>query len=89
MLATSYQQTPDADWTFNLFGFSDNYGLLTWAIVMRRKCMETGRKLPGDNENRQRRSDMKETDTIAPKGDIQGSIMRALPDMQINLKGGK
>ena len=51
--------------------------------------METGRKLPEDNENRQRRSDMKETDTIAPKGDMQGSIRRALADIQINLKGGK
>ena len=51
--------------------------------------METGRKLQGDNENRQRRSDMKETDTIASKGDMQGSIRRDLADIQINLKGGK
>jgi len=45
MLATSYQQSPDADWAFNLFGFSDTYGLLAWA----RSCagMEMGMKLPG------------------------------------------
>ncbi|MCK4459164.1 MAG: hypothetical protein KAU52_05520 [Methanosarcinales archaeon] len=43
MLATSYQQTPDADCAFNFFGFSDTYGLLTWA---RSRQYRTGRKLP-------------------------------------------
>jgi hypothetical protein len=32
--------------------------------------------------------DMTETDITAPKGDIQGSRKRALPDIQVNLKGG-
>lgn len=31
---------------------------------------------------------MTETDRTAPKGDMQGSRMRALTDIRINLKGG-
>lgn len=32
---------------------------------------------------------MIETDTTVPKGDMQGSIGRALSDVEINLKGDK
>jgi hypothetical protein len=40
--------------------------------------------------NRQRRSDMTETDITAPmKGAIQGSRKRALADIQMNMKGGR
>jgi hypothetical protein len=54
--------------------------------IMRR--YGTGRKLPMNN--RQRRSDMIITGRTAPmKGAIQGSIRRALADIQIKLKGGK
>jgi hypothetical protein len=48
----------------------------------------TGRKLPMNN--RLRRYDMIITDRTAPmKGAIQGSIRRALADIQINLEGGR
>jgi len=83
MLATSYQQTPDADWTFSFFVFSDTYGLLARRIM---RQYRTGRKLPGA---KQRRYNMKETGKTAPKGDIQGSHEQALTDIQTNLKGGR
>jgi len=39
--------------------------------------------------NKQRRSVMTETETKAPKGDMQGSRGRTLTDIQINMKGGR
>jgi len=50
--ATRISNSPDADWASI---FADTYGLLAWALVMRRNCMETGRELP-DEQQKQRRS---------------------------------
>jgi hypothetical protein len=60
-------------------GFSDTY-----APEMYGGGQETARM-----NNRQRRSDMTETDITSPKGDIEGSRRRALIDIQINMKGGR
>jgi hypothetical protein len=83
-----YQQLTGCRWAFNLLGF------LILMLCLRgrdRASIETAGNCRMNNK--QRRSDMTETDTIAPmKGAIQGSHARALPGMiksQINLKGGK
>jgi hypothetical protein len=89
MLATSYQQTPDADWAFNLFGFSDTYGLLTWVIVMRWECTETGRKLPNEKQGQEMSDATKKTDAKTPMMDANytDQHLTTLKDIQINIKG--
>ena len=47
----------------------------------------TGRKLPDEEHGDKRGIDMIEMSKTVPKGDIQGR--RSLPDIWINIKGGR
>jgi hypothetical protein len=87
MLATSYQQTPDADWAFILFGFSDTYGLLMWVMVMRRECMETAGNCRTKNKDKRCRIQQNRRKNADDGRYIQINILRPLKDIQITIKG--
>jgi len=65
-------------------------GLLIFMVCLRGRDRASIETAGNCQTNKQRRSDMTETGRTAPmEGAIQGSIRRALADIEISSKGGK